>query len=163
MTRRSCMKIADHVEFFLFPEDCPESFLVDLIEKYGSVELGIGISSQTSSRKMIEAFQSITNGFLVFNAIYLDKQVIRLPEGSEKEFLEKSWKMPLRWLYPSATGFEEEDGSLPSRLGSLLKTHNIKAFLMSDGHGLILDHRVGNERVLPGGVLGKKIPSLIAI
>ena len=164
MTRCSYMKISDHVEIFLFPEVSPESFLVDLFEKYGSVELGIGISSQSSSEKMIEAVKSVTNCFLVLNAIYLDKQMIRLPEGSEKEFLEKAWNMPLRWLSPSRTATSEGGGSFFSSLESLLKTHKIKAVLMDDGHALMLEREKEYAYALAETFMGDhSLPSFAAI
>jgi len=165
MTRYSYMQISDQVEVFLFPDYSPESFLINLIEKYGSVELGIGISSQSTSEKMIEALQSVTNGFLVFNAIYLDRQTVRLPEGSEKDSLEKSWKMPLRWLYPPvAADLGKESGSLANTLGPLLRTHKIKALLMSDEHAFILHRMKSDVCVLPDEFLRKMtVPSFAEI
>lgn len=164
MARCSYMKISDHLEIFLFPETSPESFLIDLIEKYGSVELGIAIASNSSSERMIEAMKSVTNGFLVLNAIYLDKQMIRLPNASEKESLEKAWQMPLRWLSHPVTVTMEECDSLSSSLESLLKKHKIKAFLMDDGHALILNQLKSNAYDRPEMFMSdRSIPSFATI
>ena len=139
MTRHSRIQISDQVDIFLFPENSPEAFLVDLIDKYGSVGLGIAISSRASSKKMIETLRSVTNGFLVFNAVYFEKQGIGFPQGSKKEELEKAWKMSFRWILPSFLGTDGEGYSLLHGLESVSKSHKIRAFLVSDDHLFMMD------------------------
>ncbi|MHB8545015.1 MAG: hypothetical protein ACYC9S_13595, partial [Leptospirales bacterium] len=123
-----------------------ERLLIDLIEEYGSIELGVGISSQPSSRKLIETLKAVTNGFLVLNAVYLENQMIRFPDTLERKTLEKDWELPLNWLSPDVSSMKNASSreTAYSRvpLGSLktiLKAHGIKAFLTAEWNALMLD------------------------
>jgi len=137
---------ANGIEIFLLPSELSEKLLIDLIEEYGSIELGVGISSQPSSRKLIETLKAVTNGFLVLNAVYLENQIIRLPDALEQKTWEKDWKLPLNWLSPDVTSMKTTPSPETSLchvpLGSLktiLKAHGIKAFLTTKWNALILD------------------------
>jgi len=156
------------IEIFLFPEESPEDFLIGLIEQYGSLELGIGVSSLGSSRKMAEALQSVTNGFLVLNAVYLDNRIIRVPDSSERETLEKNWKMPFRWLSPGpvpGNSPKEKKSDLTASIGdldALLRSHGIRAFLMSDGHALLIERSRASSKVLANGLHEEPVPPAYA-
>jgi hypothetical protein len=150
--KQSMIKSADsEIEIFLLPEHSSEEFLIDLIEKYGSVELGIGLSSHSSSLRLMKTLRSVTNGFLVLNALYLEEKALRLPSDSERETLEKDGRVPLRWLTPSSSpigGETEKSETAPmvsaDHLEPFLKSCGIRAFLLADGQALLMS-RVGNN------------------
>ncbi|MHB8368061.1 MAG: hypothetical protein ACYDBP_00040 [Leptospirales bacterium] len=125
------------IEMYLFPEKSPEEFLIALIEKYGSVELAVCVSAQHSSRKMIGALHAVTNGFLLMNIVYLDKQSIRIPQPSERAYLYKNWTLPVRWLAPGAPPDNEKESRsspenpLDATFDLLLGEHGIKAMLIA--------------------------------
>ena len=134
------------VEIFMLPSELPEKLLIDLIEKYGSIELGVGISSQPSSLRLIETLKAVTNGFLVLNAVYLENQMIRLPDPLERKTWEKDWKLPLNWLSLDISSMKTVSSLKPApcrvpvdSLRIIMKAHGIKAFLTTEWHALILD------------------------
>lgn len=154
------------IGIFLFPEESPEDFLIGLIEQYGSLELGIGVSARISSRKMAQVLQSVTNGFLVLNAVYLDNRTIRVPDASERETLEKDWKMPFRWLSPGTVPGGSSRSANPDAtasigdLDALLRGHGIRAFLMSDGHALLMERSGVSPGVRINGLHEAVLPTL---
>ncbi|MEC4683889.1 MAG: hypothetical protein VST70_09490 [Nitrospirota bacterium] len=159
------------IEIFLLPEHSSEEFLIDLIEKYGSIELGIGLSSKSSSFRLMKTLRSVTNGFLVLNALYIEEMVLRAPSESERETLEKDCRVPLRWLTPTPSFLRGETVTgepgpsiSAEHLEPLLKSCGIRAFLLADGHALLMN-RVGHHSDAISEVLAANayLPSLAGV
>lgn len=148
------MPATHEIAMYLVPDESPEEFLITLIEKYGSVELALCVSDQPSSKRLIGVMHAVTNGFLLMNVVFLDKQTIRIPDAAERDVLERNWKMPVRWLAPDLSAVRVTDprvlpGECPDNdLDSLLRQYGIRAFLLP-GDSSFLAKRMENAARFP--------------